>query len=119
MSEKAYCGIRKKPPTGHHKGTIEECVKLKQIRRYGIKEVSRKDVKKIQKDNKESKISKEEQERKIRLLVAAIKGKERRLRILTDSPLGHGKKADIDKEIKELQKEIPELKDRLKRLKRQ
>jgi hypothetical protein len=36
---KPYCGSNETPPKGTHLATEEECIKKRQVRRYGVKEV--------------------------------------------------------------------------------
>ena len=44
---KAYCGYSTKLPKGSHFGTLEECYKKRQLRRYGLMAVDQHDLLKI------------------------------------------------------------------------
>lgn len=71
-SKKPYCGMNKHLAKGQRRATLEECVKKKQIRYYGIKHASRHDIKEIKKKLKEMAPAKREMS--TRMLYVALSG---------------------------------------------
>ena len=104
---KPYCGSNETPPKGTHLGTEEECIKKRQVRRYGIKEV---DPVKLAL----SKINPETERKKL----FGIKGKIKRIEDELDYNEMQLNRDKVSKEDKDKIKEINKVfKNELKELK--
>ena len=118
---KPYCGITD-VPKGHHKGTQKECTQTKQVRRWGLKKVSRADLNEFKKINNELK----EQKKlinKVQLQISGLRGRRIKFqRELKEAPITGKKKAEenlakVSDDIRKVVQEFKKIEEEQKRLK--
>lgn len=110
MEQKIYCGVGK-VPKGYRLGTMEECMKLGQVRLYGINKINPMILKNINEESGNSISKKNLFEKKI-LLDVKIKKLIKEMNSIQDNEL----KEKLKNDAKELIAEIKEINVKLKEL---
>lgn len=112
-SKTPYCGTKSKVPKGTKKGTVVECAEKGQVRRFGVKKVSKGELERIQKSiekKQEPKLNR----KKIIIELTGARGRETKL-VRSIAELEKKKKQgkEYDKEeLKKYKKELPALRKR-------
>ena len=108
---KPYCGTGD-PPKGYRRGTVEECIKMKQVRYYGLEKISAKEL-----ENKKKKkgVSRSELMKKHVKLAAQVKkfiekikketDKDKKDKMKTKAKEAHTELLEIDGILKQMEKD--------------
>lgn len=107
MTKKPYCGIGK-VPKGKKKGNMKDCVKAKQIRKFGLNKIDSSIIRK----KKGEKLTKGQ----LMISIAGKTGKKDRLIRLIKLEKNEKKKDKLKAEAKAVLREIKQLKDDVRKM---
>lgn len=110
---KIYCGTKDKPPKGKRPGNMKECVRARQIRKFGLNKVDKRIIEQKGGEKPVSEMSKQE----LRRQIIALKAKVKKLRIeYNDEDTDEKKKPQIKQQAEKIVKQIVALQRALKTL---
>lgn len=100
-----YCGVNiDKIPKGKKLGSMEECAKKRQICLYGLRKIDSKTIKNIEKSESKNKLYKQ---------YGKLMGEKNKLNKQISGEKSKIKLSELNKELKELEKNINKVRDKI------